>query len=283
MYDTNTSLHHFDSFFVRKKKEFETLKENNQRLMDANASAGASFQALNQHSKYLARQNDKLKNEVQNAKSGVSKMNVMQAELKEELKMKQATYIAEVHSRLQYQKTMQKIVEAIQDRCTDDQLVDDILAMNDDCESDYMAGPTGMSRPSSGGGGGGGAARNLGNMLANAMSPQATVDKKKKTSGSDTGGNYNDSSSSRKQLKREESGTIASRLLKTFGFGATPKKGGDETDDESSEEEESESESSDDESTDSEEEYERRRERMTRNVNPGMNKLQAFSDTYRET
>lgn len=249
--------------------------------MDANASAGASFQALNQHSKYLARQNDKLKNEVQNAKSGVSKMNVMQAELKEELKMKQATYIAEVHSRLQYQKTMQKIVEAIQDRCTDDQLVDDILAMNDDCESDYMAGPTGMSRPSSGGGGGG-AARNLGNMLANAMSPQATVDKKKKTSGSDTGGNYNDSSSSRKQLKREESGTIASRLLKTFGFGATPKKGGDETDDESSEEE-SESESSDDESTDSEEEYERRRERMTRNVNPGMNKLQAFSDTYRET
>eukprot|EP01083_Nonionella_stella_P107501 311404_1 len=67
-----------------------------------------------------------------------------QVELKEELKMKQGTYIAEVHSRLQYQKTMMKIVDTIQDRCREHKLVEKVLAMSDECESDYLSGPTGV-------------------------------------------------------------------------------------------------------------------------------------------
>lgn len=126
------------------RTDFELLKENNQRLMDANASAGASFASLNQHAKTLSKENAKLKSDVTKYKDLSHQLQLSQVELKEELKMKQGTYIAEVHSRLQYQKTMMKIVDMIQDRCKDHRLVEDILHMSDDCESDYMTGPTGV-------------------------------------------------------------------------------------------------------------------------------------------
>ena len=57
--------------------------------MDANASAGASFAALNQHAKQLSKQNAQLVNDVQNYKGQVQKLNILQVEVKEELKMKQ--------------------------------------------------------------------------------------------------------------------------------------------------------------------------------------------------
>ena len=126
------------------RSDFELLKENNQRLMDANASAGASFAALNQHAKQLSKTNAKLKADANKYKQQCQSLQMTQVELKEELKMKQGTYIAEVHSRLQYQKTMSHIVDAIQERCKDHRLVEDILTMSDECESDYMSGPTGV-------------------------------------------------------------------------------------------------------------------------------------------
>lgn len=126
------------------RSDFELLKENNQRLMDANASAGASFAALNQHAKQLSKTNAKLKADATRYRQQCHGLQLAQVELKEELKMKQGTYIAEVHSRLQYQKTMSHIVDAIQERCKDNRLVEDILTMSDECESDYMSGPTGV-------------------------------------------------------------------------------------------------------------------------------------------
>merc|ERR1712038_133035 len=126
------------------RTDFELLKENNQRLMDANASAGASFAALNQHAKQLSKTNAKLKADTTRYRQQCHSQQMSLVELKEELKMKQGTYIAEVHSRLQYQKTMSHIVDAIQERCADHHLVEDILTMSDECESDYMSGPTGV-------------------------------------------------------------------------------------------------------------------------------------------
>jgi len=122
----------------------DVMRENNQRLTDANASAGASFAALNQHAKQLSKTNAKLQQDVIKFKQQSHNLSLAQVELKEELKMKQGTYIAEVHSRLQYQKTMASIVDLIQDNCRDHRLVEDVLAMSDDCESDYMTGPTGV-------------------------------------------------------------------------------------------------------------------------------------------
>mmetsp|Transcript_14165 Transcript_14165/g.20880 ORF Transcript_14165/g.20880 Transcript_14165/m.20880 type:complete len:1338 (+) Transcript_14165:175-4188(+) len=142
------------------RKDFDLLKENNQRLMDANASAGASFAALNQHAKQLNKALTVSKAEVATSKQQVHKLNLAQVELKEELKMKTGTYIAEVHSRLQYQKTMGRIVDTIQERCRDSRLIEDVLAMSDECEMEFAAGggdmhemgPAGMAEPGGVGG-----------------------------------------------------------------------------------------------------------------------------------
>jgi myosin-5 len=120
------------------RTDFDLLKDNNQRLMDANASAGASFAALNQHTKQLSRGNDKVRIELDQYKQQVQKLSVTQVELREELRMKQATYVAEVQSRLQYQKALSKIVDISQDRCRDTRLVEDILKVADGCEAEYL-------------------------------------------------------------------------------------------------------------------------------------------------
>jgi myosin V len=127
------------------RNDFDLLKDNNQRLMDANASAGASFAALNQHTKQLSRANDKLVSDLNSYKQQVQKLSVTQVELREELKMKQATYIAEVHSRLQYQKALSRIVDLAHDRCRDHALVEDMLKVADTCEAEYLSGPTGLT------------------------------------------------------------------------------------------------------------------------------------------
>ncbi len=122
------------------KTDFDLLKDNNQRLMDANASAGASFAALNQHAKQLSKQNAQLVNDVQNYKGQVQKLNILQVEAKEELRLKSATYVAEVQSRLQYQKALQKITDIIQENCRDHRLVENILTIADEVDMDFIPG-----------------------------------------------------------------------------------------------------------------------------------------------
>lgn len=129
------------------RADFDLLKQNNQRLMDANASAGASFAALNQHAKQLTRTNERLLVDVNSYRASVQKLNVTQVELKEELKMKQATYIAEVHSRLQYQKALAKITDMVQERCRDSRLAEDILQVADACETDEQGESTADTAP----------------------------------------------------------------------------------------------------------------------------------------
>ncbi|VEU41146.1 unnamed protein product [Pseudo-nitzschia multistriata] len=122
------------------KTDFDLLKDNNQRLMDANASAGASFAALNQHAKQLSKQNTKLAGEVQTYKTQVHKLNLLQAEAREELRLKSATYVAEVQSRLQYQKALQNITDIIQEKCRDHRLVESILTIADEVDMDFIPG-----------------------------------------------------------------------------------------------------------------------------------------------
>lgn len=118
--------------------DFDLLKENNQRLMDANASAGASFAALNQHAKQMTKQNGQLMKDIEMLKAQNQKMSILQVELKDELKMKQGSYIAEVQSRLQYQKSFQKVTDMIQEKCRDHKLVEKVLQVADECDMEYM-------------------------------------------------------------------------------------------------------------------------------------------------
>lgn len=136
------------------RRDFDLLKDNNQRLMDANASAGASFAALNQHAKHLTKVNENLTGEIVQIRQGSQKTALAQTELKEELKMKHATYVAEIHSRIQYQKAMNKVVEMVEQRCRDTRLVEDVLMVADECESNN--GPEGAAAGGRRGAAGGG-------------------------------------------------------------------------------------------------------------------------------
>jgi myosin-5 len=111
------------------RKDFKSLKENNARLMEANASAGASFSALNDHAKQLNLTNAKLIRNVEAYKGQLEK-------LKDDLKTRQAYYLAEAEARLAYQKTMAQIVGSIQDKCRDAQLVEDVVIMALECEAE---------------------------------------------------------------------------------------------------------------------------------------------------
>ena len=70
------------------KSDFEGLKENNDRLMDANASAGSSFQALNHHAKTIAVKNASLTSDLNSYKQKLSDAHTYQFELKEEAKVR---------------------------------------------------------------------------------------------------------------------------------------------------------------------------------------------------
>jgi hypothetical protein len=97
--------------------------------MEANASAGASFTALNDHAKQLNVTNAKLIKNVEVYKGQLEK-------LKEDLKTRQAYYLAEAEARLAYQKTMAQIVGSVQDKCRDAQLVEDVVIMALECEAE---------------------------------------------------------------------------------------------------------------------------------------------------
>ena len=90
------------------------------------------FETLN---KQLNKTNTKLMSELEKYKKAVHKLNLDKVETKEELQMKNASYVAEVQSRLQYQNTMNGIINIVQERCRDVRLVEDVLALYDDCEA----------------------------------------------------------------------------------------------------------------------------------------------------
>jgi myosin-5 len=150
------------------RKDFDLVRDNNQRLMESNASAGASFAALNQHAKQLNKTNSRLMGDLMSQKQLVSKLHLAQMEVKEELKMKQSTYVSEVQSRLLYQKTMERMINTIRSRCAgrDDVLVDEITAMAASCEANFIKTPAASSNATRTAGRG-----LMSGMLAKAFSP----------------------------------------------------------------------------------------------------------------
>jgi myosin-5 len=111
------------------KREFKFLKENNARLMEANASASSSFNQLNEHAKRLNATNARLIKNVDTYKQQLIKM-------KEDLKNRQAFYLAEAHARVAYQKTLARIVAQVQEKSRDAQLVEDVVIWALECEAE---------------------------------------------------------------------------------------------------------------------------------------------------
>ena len=111
------------------KRDYKGLKENNARLMEANASASNSFNQLNEHAKGLNGTNARLIKNVDTYKKQLIKM-------KEDLKNRQAFYLAEAHARVAYQKTLARIVAQVQDKSRDAQLVEDVVIWALECEAE---------------------------------------------------------------------------------------------------------------------------------------------------
>jgi len=111
------------------RKDFDTMQENNKRLLEANAYAGASFEAMNEQSKMKNSNNSKL---LQN----LNKYKKQNQKLKVDLRMRSGYYDAEAQIRVNYQKSMAEIMEMIQDQCDDAQLTEDILVLALECESE---------------------------------------------------------------------------------------------------------------------------------------------------
>jgi myosin-5 len=111
------------------RKDFDAMQENNKRLLEANAYAGASFEALNEQSKNNNSNNSKL---MQN----LDKYKKQNAKLKDDLRSRQGYYDAEAKIRVDYQTAMSEIMEMIQDQCDDAQLTEDILVLALECESE---------------------------------------------------------------------------------------------------------------------------------------------------
>merc|ERR1711935_1307918 len=114
------------------KRDYKSLKENNSRLMEANASASNSFNQLNEHAKGLNATNARLIKNVDTYKKQLVKM-------KEDLKNRQAFYLAEAHARVAYQKTLARIVAQVQDKSRDAQLVEDVVIWALECKAEAKA------------------------------------------------------------------------------------------------------------------------------------------------
>ena len=114
------------------KKELKKVKETNERLVKANESAGQSFEMLNSQSRKLGG-NTKQINE------NIEKFKKANAKLREDLKARQAFYNAEAQIRLQYQKTLAQILDVFQDNCKDPDLVEDVVCVALECESEAKA------------------------------------------------------------------------------------------------------------------------------------------------
>merc|ERR1712241_372549 len=114
------------------KKEYKKVKETNERLVAANESAGQSFEMLQNQSK-------KLNNNTDNVNQNIEKMKTANAKLREDLKARQAFYNAEAQIRLQYQKTLAQILDVFQDNCKNADLVEDVVCVALECESEAKA------------------------------------------------------------------------------------------------------------------------------------------------
>merc|ERR1711935_1311602 len=114
------------------KRDYKSLKENNSRLIDANSSASKSFNQLNDHAKGLNATNARLIKNVDTYKKQLVKM-------KEDLKSRQAFYLAEAHARVAYQKTLARIVAQVQDQSKNPQLIEDVVIWALECEAEAKA------------------------------------------------------------------------------------------------------------------------------------------------
>lgn len=120
------------------KEDLQDLKEQNNRLIEANASAGASLDSLEKQKKNIAAHNSKLDENIKKWKS-------QNQQLKADLENRTAYYRAETKIRAEYEKTMERIIEMMENKCDDANLIEEVSNAQMQCEA--MAAQKGGSSP----------------------------------------------------------------------------------------------------------------------------------------
>jgi len=115
------------------EEDLTKMKETNNRLIEANASAGASLDTLNKQAKILKDHNKKLDNSIDEFKAANKKLD-------HDLEGRKAYFKAETKIRGDYETVMEKIVKSMEDKCDDSELVEKIMTAQLTCVTNIAKG-----------------------------------------------------------------------------------------------------------------------------------------------
>ena len=95
------------------KKDFGIMKDNNQRLLEANSSAGVSFNSLNQHAKQLNATNEKYLNSVAKYRNKITRLHADMKHRQTYYRQIKDAYQVEAEVRTYYETSMLEIVNVV--------------------------------------------------------------------------------------------------------------------------------------------------------------------------
>jgi len=114
------------------KKEYKKIKKTNERLVEIGETSQQSVDMLKNQSKKVGSSTDNVTDKIEEFKK-------INGKIREDLKMRQEFYVAEAQIRLQYQKTLAQILDVFQDNCKNSDLVEDVVCVALECESEAKA------------------------------------------------------------------------------------------------------------------------------------------------
>jgi myosin heavy subunit len=115
--------------FEKWDDKFDIVKKNNDKLVKANEEAGNEFEVIDGNASKVHDKNEKLLDDLEKAKRDNKRM-------KKECTQKQDDYMTQAETRLEYQKTMARILNMIQDTCKDASLIEDTVCLALECEAE---------------------------------------------------------------------------------------------------------------------------------------------------
>jgi chromosome segregation ATPase len=110
------------------KDEMKEMKEQNSRLIETNGSSGAMIDAMDKEKESLGQHNVKLD-------ANLKKWNVQNKQLQSDLVNRTAYFKAETKIRVLYENAMEGMIEILEERCEDADLIEEVTAAQLQCEA----------------------------------------------------------------------------------------------------------------------------------------------------
>lgn len=111
------------------KGKFGVVKKNNDKLIKVNEDVGGDFEDVDSSAAKVNDKNEKLVDTLEQAKKDNKR-------LKEECMKRQDDYMTQAETRLEYQKTMARILNMIQEASKEPQIVEDTVCLALECEAE---------------------------------------------------------------------------------------------------------------------------------------------------